>query len=218
MASVHKWSLEGIHASLAKATASDGVPAASWPREISAQLAGLALLMLLCAFARWWWSGWWLPASRSAAGKGGGRYERASTVAVDDEEEPMRGCAYDRAAATLCVDVFPPASKTPTQIEMSTVGVGTSAKLLRQLLLVVGEVCGRRLVREELSVSFERSPTDRRLLHSGCDLADVFAATRVVAKVRTDADVPYDDPAAMPPPTRIGQYGADDDDPADFTI
>ena len=35
---------------------------------------------------------------------------------------------------------------------------------------------------------------------------------------RTDADAPYDDPAAMPPPTRIGQYGADDDDPADFTI
>ena len=129
----------------------------------------------------------------------GGRYQKAATSAdsEDDSDEepalptPTGGGAWNRPEALLCVHVFVPASRKPVQIEMSTAGIGSSAKLLRQLLVVVSEVVGRHappLSPEELSVVYEVAGGGSQLLHSRCVLNDVLQhATRITASIRDSA-------------------------------
>ena len=168
------------------------------PTAFTLALALLMLLLLLAALlgCRCLLFACCSPAAaRRPRGKGG-RYHRAATAASDDEDdegdEPLSAVlAWSRSEAMLCVQVYVPASRAPVQIEMSTVGVTTCARLLRQLLVVVSEVSGRHsppLVPEELSVVYE-TRAGMKVLHSGCALEDVFGATRVVASIR-DAAAP----------------------------
>ena len=91
-------------------------------------------------------------------------------------------------SSSLCVEVHVPSSVTPVQIELSTVAITSSSRLLQHLLVVVGEVTGRHdppLAPEELRVVFlEKRSSKPRLLHSGCDVEDVFSAYRVQASIR----------------------------------
>jgi hypothetical protein len=125
----------------------------------------------------------------------GGRYQRASTKAIDEDEDDLEEWAHASLAApncqndpTLCVDVHVPSSSMPVQIEMSTVAITSSAKLLEHLLVVVGEVTGRHdppLAPEELHVVYQRHTGKPHLFHSGCDLKEIFSAHRVEASIRT---------------------------------
>ena len=120
----------------------------------------------------------------------GVRYQRASTTALEDEfdgEMKAEACAYDEWSAMLCVHVYVPASNQPVQIEMSAVGVTTCSSLLKQLRTVVSEVAGRQpaIAPEELSVVYEDGDSGvQHLLHSGCELDEVFSASRIVASIQ----------------------------------
>jgi hypothetical protein len=124
----------------------------------------------------------------------GGRYQRAATDAIDTEEyeavvdEWAKQRAYDRASATLGIDIMVPSARRPVQIEVSTVGIGSTAKLLQQLLIVTSEVTGRHSLPpapEELHVIFEDASGVQQVLTSAQSLDYVLAATRIIVRLNS---------------------------------
>ena len=95
--------------------------------------------------------------------------------------------AYDEWQQNLCVQVFVPSSTRPVTIEMSTEHIATTAALLDQLRVVVGEVMGRPTPidpeDEGFAVVYEDESGVQVALDALTELRRVYVASRVVASV-----------------------------------
>ena len=112
----------------------------------------------------------------------------------DDELMMSKGAAaepgmfaYDEWQQNLCVQVFVPSSTRPVTIEMSTEHIATTAALLDQLRVVVGEVMGRPTPidpeDEGFAVVYEDESGVQVALDALTELRRVYVASRVVASV-----------------------------------